>query len=241
MARRRFSVNAIHSGHAELTGDEAAHLTRVLRVEAGQQFEISDNNRAFLAEVESARKSRVVFRIMEALNPEPGGVEVSLFVALIKFDRFEMLLEKATELGVAAILPVRTVRSEHGLEKAAPKRIERWRRIAVEASEQSRRTRLPEIEDPVDFAGALARAAGVRIFLDEDSTAPPLLQALPPSRSPEDCVIILAGPEGGWTSTERETAIAAEWTPASLGRRVLRTETACIAALAIVQAAWQIE
>src|SRR5262252_3259869 len=118
MARRRFFVNATHSGRAELSGDEAAHLTRVLRVEAGQKYEISDNSRAYLAEVESARKSRVVFRIVEALDPEPGGIEVTLLTALIKFDRFELLIEKATELGVAAIVPVRTVRSEHGLEKA---------------------------------------------------------------------------------------------------------------------------
>ena len=152
MARRRFFVNAIHSRHAELTGEDAAHLTRVLRVEAGQQYEISDNRRAYLAEVESARKNRVVFRVIEMLDPEPGEVELTLLSALIKFDRFELLIEKATELGVAAIVPVRTVRCEHGLEKAAVKRIERWRRIAVEASEQSRRTHLPHIPDPIDSA-----------------------------------------------------------------------------------------
>jgi 16S rRNA (uracil1498-N3)-methyltransferase len=238
MARRRFFVNAIHRGRAELTGDEAAHLTRVLRVEAGQQYEISDNRRAYLAEVESARKNQVVFRIMEVFAPEPSGIEVTILAALIKFDRFELLIEKATELGVAAIVPVRTVRSEHGLEKAALKRIERWRRIAIEASEQSRRTHLPHICDAIDFREALSREASVRLFLDEDREAAPILRALSEARSPEDTIAILAGPEGGWTGDEREAAIAAGWIQASLGGRVLRAETACMAAIAIVQAAW---
>jgi 16S rRNA (uracil1498-N3)-methyltransferase len=219
-------------------GDEAAHLTRVLRVEAGQKYEISDNRRAYLAEVESARKNMVVFRVVEALAPESGGIEVSLLAALIKFDRFELLIEKATELGVATIFPVRTGRSEHGLEKAAQKRIERWRRIAIEASEQSRRTHLPHIADPVAFGDALSREATVRILLDEDRSAPPILTTLPEARSQEDSVAILAGPEGGWTDDERPAAVAAGWRPASLGGRVLRTETACIAALAVVQAAY---
>jgi 16S rRNA (uracil1498-N3)-methyltransferase len=238
MARRRFFVNAIHSGRAELTGDEAAHLTRVLRVEAGQQYEISDNRRAYLAEVESARKNQVVFRIMEVFAPEPSGIEVTLLAALIKFDRFELLIEKATELGVAAIVPVRTVRSEHGLEKAALKRIERWRKIAIEASEQSRRTHLPHISDPIDFSEELSREVSVRLFLDEDREAAPILRVLPEARSPEDTIAILAGPEGGWAGDEREAAIAEGWVQASLGGRVLRAETACMAAMAIVQAAW---
>ncbi len=241
MARRRFFVNAIHSGRAELTGDDAAHLTRVLRVESGQKYEISDNRRAYLAEIESARKTEVVFRLIEPLAPEPSEAEVTLLSALIKFDRFELLIEKATELGAAAIVPVRTARSEHGLEKAASKRIERWRRIALEASEQSRRTHLPEIADPLDFRTALSREATVRILADEDRTAPPILGAIPGARASDDRVAILAGPEGGWTDEERSDAVSAGWTPASLGRRVLRTETACFAALAIVQAAWRIK
>jgi 16S rRNA (uracil1498-N3)-methyltransferase len=238
MARRRFFVNAVRNGRAELSGDDAQHLTRVLRVEAGQQYEISDNSRAYVAEVEIARKNRVVFRILNPLDPEPAGMDLTLLPALIKFDRFELLIEKATELGVAAIIPVRATRSEHGLERAAVKRVERWRRIALESSEQSRRTRVPDVEEPLEVREALARQSGVRLFLDEDSAAPPILQVLPQERAPDDQVAVLAGPEGGWTAEERESAIAAGWTRASLGPRILRAETACISALAIVQAAW---
>jgi len=149
MARRRFFVTAIERGHARITGEEAHHLSRVLRVEAGQKFEISDNKKAYLAEVESARKDLVSFTVLEQIEAPEAIVHTALFAALIKFERFEWLIEKATELGVAAVTPVETDRSENGLERAAPKRLERWRRIAREASEQSRRVRLPAIEPPI--------------------------------------------------------------------------------------------
>jgi 16S rRNA (uracil1498-N3)-methyltransferase len=241
MARRRFFVGSIRNGRAELTGDEARHLTRVLRVEPGQQYEISDNQRAWLAEVESARKEHIVFRMLEALDREAEEVRVTLLAALVKFDRYELLLEKATELGVSAIVPVQTARSERGLEHAAPKRIERWRKIAMEASQQSRRAHLPEIEEPAGFKSAIERQAVTRLFLDEGRDGMPLLKALPDRRSVEDSIAVLTGPEGGWTDAERESAVSAGWVRVSLGRRILRAETAAMAAVAIIQAAWQIE
>ena len=241
MARRRFFVDSIRNGRAELTGEEARHLTRVLRVEPGQHYEISDNRHAWVAEVESARKEHIIFRMLEALDPESDGVRVTLLASMIKFDRYELLLEKATELGVSVIVPVQTARSERGLEHAAPKRIERWRKIAMEASQQSRRSHLPEIEEPVEFKAAIDRKAAARLFLDEARDGTPLLKALPDARTAEDTVAVLTGPEGGWTDAEREAAIAAGWRQVSLGRRILRAETAAIAALALIQAAWQIE
>lgn len=234
-------MDSIRNGRAELTGDDARHLTRVLRVEAGQQYEISDNQRAYLAEVESARKEYIVFRTVEALGPEPDEVRVTLLAALVKFDHYELLVEKATELGASVIVPVRAARSEHGLERAALKRIDRWRKIAMEASQQSRRAHLPGIEEPVEFQSAIARQAGSRLFLDEARCGMPLLKALPDACSAEDSIAVLTGPEGGWADAEREAAIAAGWTQVSLGRRILRAETAAIAALALIQAAWQIE
>src|SRR5262245_50507093 len=135
--RRRFFVDQIRNGHAQLAGDDARHLTRVLRVEAGQRYEISDNRTAYLAEIETARKEIVVFRTLEKLPTEPERARIVLCAALIKFDRFEWMIEKAAELGAAEIVPVQCVRSERGLDRAAQKRIERWRRIALEASQQS--------------------------------------------------------------------------------------------------------
>ena len=145
MARRLFFVPEVRRGLAELTGTDAEHLVRVLRAEPGEVYEISDDRRAYLAKIQTARKSSVVFQVMEELPPEPERPSICLFPALFKFDRFEWMIEKATELGVARIEPFSAIRSERGLAQAAIKRVERWKRIAVEASQQSRRKRLPRL------------------------------------------------------------------------------------------------
>src|SRR4051812_47686281 len=126
MARRRFFVDHVHKGQAEITGENAHHLTRVLRVEAGQKFEITDNQRAWLASIEIARKDLVRFHIIEELATPPELPSIALYLALIKFERFEWAVEKATELGVSRIVPVEANRSERGLFAGSQKRIERW-------------------------------------------------------------------------------------------------------------------
>jgi 16S rRNA (uracil1498-N3)-methyltransferase len=237
MARRRFFVEAVHRGHAQITGPDAHHLTRVLRVEAGQKFEISDNSNLYLAEVESARKDLVSFAIIEPLAAGQPLLRTRLFVSLIRFERFEWMLEKATELGVERVTPLETDRSEKGLEQAASKRLPRWNRVAREASEQSRRARLPDIDSPIKLAEALRCAAEHRYALDEAAVRP-ILSAIPADRQPGAEVFVLAGPEGGWTDRERADIEAANWPPVSLGDTILRAETAAVAALAILNAAW---
>jgi 16S rRNA (uracil1498-N3)-methyltransferase len=236
--RRRFFVNEVRSGKAQLNGEDARHLTRVLRVETGQRYEISDNRQVYLAEIESAHKENVVFRTLEKLPPSPASARFELYAALIKFDRFEWIVEKATELGVTEIVPIEAARSERGLEKAAPKRLERWRRIALEASQQSRRAQLPEIAEPISLNDAMARTGSYRFALEENPGAIPLFQALPAVRAVQDTVAILTGPEGGWTDDERAAFTHAGWTPVSMGSLILRAETAVIAALAVVSQAW---
>jgi len=238
MSRRRFFVDSPpRAGLAELHGDEARHLTRVLRAEAGQKFEISDNRSVYLAEVAEARGDRVAFRILEAIAFPPPPVRLTLCAALVKFDRFEWIVEKATELGVERLLPVEAARTEKGLLEASRKRAERWRRIARESSQQSRRARLPEILPAVRFEAALSAEAACRYFLDE-AAAPPLLSLFPAVRTPQDAVALLLGPEGGWTDLERAQAGAAGWQPASLGPLILRAETAAIAALSVTVSTW---
>ena len=216
-------------------GEEARHLTRVLRVQPGQRFEISDNQRAWLAEIAEARGERVVFHAIEPLDTVTTPARITLCAALIKFDRFEWIVEKATELGVERILPFEAARTDKGLLDASRKRTSRWERIARESSQQSRRTRLPEILPAVRFDAALRETAGHRFFLDEEE-ASPLLREIPEER--QDSVVLITGPEGGWTDGERSSARAAGWTPVSLGSLVLRAETAVCAALAVVQNAW---
>src|SRR6266404_8677677 len=124
--RRRFFVEEIRNGHAEIGGDDARHLTRVLRVEVGQRYEISDNRTVYLAEIETARKEHVIFRTLEKLPVIEPPVRMILCAAIVKFDHFEWMIEKATELGVARIVPVIAMRTEKGLDKAAHKRLDRW-------------------------------------------------------------------------------------------------------------------
>jgi 16S rRNA (uracil1498-N3)-methyltransferase len=237
LARRRFFVDAINGGAAELRGDDARHLSRVLRAEAGQQYEISDSRQAYLAEIQEARGDHVAFRVISPVDSPTLPVRITLCAALIKFDRFEWILEKATELGVERILPVETARSEKGLLEASRKRSERWQRIARESSQQARRLSAPEIAAAAGFRQTLGLEADHRYFLEE-SVAPPLLHLLPANKAATDRVALLTGPEGGWTAAEREAAAAAGWRAASLGPLVLRAETAALAAVAAIVTAW---
>jgi len=238
--RRRFFVDEVRHGHAQIVGEDARHLSRVLRVEAGQRYEISDNRDVYLAEIGTAHKGKIDFEVLEKLPASLPSARFELYVALIKFDRFEWIVEKATELGVTEIVPVEASRSERGLEKAAGKRLERWRRIALEASQQSRRAHLPEIAEPVPLAQALTRAGTYRYVLDESSGGIPLFNALPAERTVQDTVAILTGPEGGWTQEEHGSFSASGWTSVSMGPLILRAETAVIAAVALITQAWLI-
>ena len=239
--RRRFFVEHVRNGHAEISGDDAKHLTRVLRVEAGERYEISDNQNVYLAEIETARKEQVVFRTIEKLPAVEPSLRLILCAALIKFDHFEWMMEKATELGVAEIMPVIGARSEHGLERAAAKRIGRWRRIALEASQQSRRAYLPEVHEPLTFEEVIRlprERVACRYVLDEEPGGVPLVSALPQERGAVESVALLVGPEGGWTVAERAVFAEHYWTAVTMGPLILRAETAAIAALAVVGNTW---
>ena len=201
---------------------------RVLRAEAGQRYEISDDRDVYLAEITSARKSSVSFQVIEKLPVEAEVRRIVLVAALIKFDRFEWLIEKATELGVAEIRPFEAVRTERGLRQAAQKRLARWEKIALEASQQARRAHLPVVAPACSSAEAFGTEAEVKLMLDEDPDAPAI-------RKTEGDVALLVGPEGGWTDGEREQARATGWTACSLGSNILRAETAAIAGIAIVR------
>lgn len=238
MARRRFFVDSVHDGEAELSGEDAHHLSRVLRVEAGQRFELSDGQSLYLGEIFEAGKNRVRFRILETLPFSEVSVRLTLFAALIKFERFEWIIEKATELGVDAIVPLVAERSEKGLAPAAVKRIDRWRKIAREASQQSRRVRLPLILQPAELGSVVQPS----YYLEELPGCRLLMDALPSPaiRKTVRNVGLVVGPEGGWTERERAQLAAQEVAAVSLGSQILRTETAAIAGVALLVQAWQI-
>jgi 16S rRNA (uracil1498-N3)-methyltransferase len=261
--RRRFFVESFDSNSATLRGDTAEHLGRVLRAEPGQLYELSDGQSAWLARVErvalSKRENRVEFSLVEPIPSSESSLQIELLVSLVKFDRFEWCIEKATELGVTEIVPLAAARSDKPLIAAAPARVARWRKIAVESAQQSRRKAPPAItltseaaqetfsERVVTSRLAFERSrAGLKIMFSERREAKSLRQVLegalqlaPPgaaaARNTPKSVALAIGPEGGWTDEEFAAAHASGFIEASLGQNILRTETAVIAALAIVQ------
>lgn len=223
---------------AHLAGESAEHLARVLRAEPGQLYELSDGCSAWLARVDCVSSSgragaRVEFALVEPLAAREPAVHVELLLAIVKFDRFEWAIEKASELGVAEIVPLDAARSDKSLVAAAGKRIARWRKILVESAQQSRRLTVPLLHEPAKPAAAFARpSAPLRLLFSERPGAKPLRDLLVPPAQPR--AVIAIGPEGGWTDQELSAARSAGFVDVSLGENILRTETAVAAALSII-------
>ena len=216
-----------------MEGEAAHHLGRVLRAQAGQLYELSDGQHVCLARVEKVGREQIEFAIVDELAAHPAKLDTVLLLSIVKFDAFEWALEKATELGVGTIVPLAAARSEKALLGAAPKRAERWKKILLEASEQSRRLRVPCLSELAKPEAAFpAQKDGLRVMLSERSDAPSLRTVLQGQTAAR--VTLAIGPEGGWTDSEIEAARAAQFREASLGQLILRTETAVIAALAAV-------
>ena len=220
-----------------MEGDAAHHLGNVLRAQTGQLYELSDGSTAWLARIDSVARHRVEFALLEQLAAPQPVADITLLLAVVKFDAFEWALEKATELGVAKIIPLAAARSEKGLLAAAAKRAQRWQRILLESSQQSRRLRLPQLDELAKPAQAFAaQTAEFRLMLSERSDAPSVRKALTHSNnaSVRATAALAIGPEGGWTDDELAAARAANFQEASLGQLILRTETAVISALSVL-------
>ena len=234
--RRRFFVDAFAADRAVLTGEAAHHLGRVLRAEPGQLYELSDGTSVRLGKIECSGRDCVEFSLLEPIPVRTSSVRKTLLLAVVKFDAFEWAIEKATELGVDRIVPLAAARSEKGLLVAAGKRAERWKKIAFEASQQSRRVRLPAIENVAQPTAAFrAEGSALKVMLSERNEVPSLrhvLEGQAATRASAMDVALAIGPEGGWTEAEFEAAGKAGFREASLGNLILRTETAVTACLA---------
>jgi 16S rRNA (uracil1498-N3)-methyltransferase len=233
MTRRRWIADEVDGNRAALTGEHARHLVQVLRARVGQEFDVSTGNDVRHGRITSVQPDRVEFELGDILlvpSPLPIAVAISIF----KFDRMEWAIEKCTELGVAVIVPVIAARTESHLASAAAKRVERWRRLAYQASEQSRRILPPEIADPMKLEQALALDAAQRVVLSEVEAGRTLRDTLPVTTQ---SVVLAFGPEGGWKEQELTAFKDAGWKAASLGPTILRAETAVIAAVAIAASA----
>jgi 16S rRNA (uracil1498-N3)-methyltransferase len=242
MTRRRWIAEHWDESSATLVGPQAEHMARVLRAREGVKADVIAGGRVFHAEVASVTlagdQSRVRFLLLAELEADPA-MPVTLALAIYKFDAMEWAVEKATELGVAAIAPMIASRTDKHLGQASEKRVERWQRIAREAAKQARRSDVPLIHNPTPLPTLVsAPSLATRIVLAEQERTTMLSRALdkltPRPDSGMPAVEIAIGPEGGWAPSEEALFDAHGWRAVSLGPRILRAETAAIAALAVV-------
>lgn len=244
MTQRRWIAANWDEATATLTGTQADHLVRVLRAQVGTEADVVAGGHVFHAEVATITsptgqgEPEVRFNLLAEVEAE-GALPVTVVMAVFKFDHMEWAIEKATELGVASVAPVVSRRTEKHLGEAAMKRVERWRRIAHEAAQQSRRSDVPVIHDPVSLAERVRSAStGTRIVLAEQERSTTLRGALEEAMGTDEAELpqleIAIGPEGGWAPEEEALFDANGWRAVSLGPRILRAETAAIAALAVI-------
>jgi 16S rRNA (uracil1498-N3)-methyltransferase len=244
MTRRRWIAERWDEATASLSGAQAEHLIRVLRVQEGAEADVVAGGHVFHAVVAvfsdggGGATAEVRFNLLAEVEAEPA-MPITLVMSIFKFDHMEWAIEKATELGVAAIVPVIARRTDKHLAQAAMKRADRWRRIAHEASQQSRRSDVPAIADPMKLVECVKSASNVRrVVLAEQERGTTLRgfmeEAIAGAGAEMPELEIAIGPEGGWASEEAALFDANGWRAVSLGPRILRAETAAIAALAVV-------
>jgi 16S rRNA (uracil1498-N3)-methyltransferase len=242
---RRWIAERWDEATATLVGAQAGHMIRVLRAQPGMEADVVAGGHVFHAQVAAVGRDEVRFNLITELAAEPA-LPLTLVIAIYKFDHMEWAIEKATELGVKAVAPVIARRTEKHLAAAAAQRTERWRRIAHEAAQQSRRSDVPLIFDPTPLAtrvraaseAARGDSASAYIVLAEQERTTTLRHALKEAITAAETEMptleIAIGPEGGWAPAEEALFDANGWRAASLGPRILRAETAAIAALAVV-------
>ena len=222
--RHRIFVDRIEPA-VVVTGDEFHHSVRVVRLRAGEEVELFDRQgNAARGIVQALEKDRAVITAGEPLPSRESPLAVHLAMSIIQLEKFELVLQKATELGVRSVIPLVTERIELRRERYSGK-IERWKKIVFEAVKQSGRSRIPDIEEPATFEEVAARA-GAKIVFDAD--AEPAAVGRPAE------VTLFVGPEGGWSDAELRIARERECFFQRLGPRRLRAETAAIVALSVI-------
>jgi len=224
--RHRIFIDAIQPT-VTVSGDEFHHSVRVVRLREGEDVEVFDRaGKIAHANVASIGRDHAVLTVGEEIASRESPLELTLAMAIIQLEKFELVLQKATELGVRSIIPLVTDRIEVRAERYAGKS-ERWERILFEAVKQSGRSVVPNIESPAKFDEVIARE-GTKIFFDAD--------APPSTAQPRDRATAFIGPEGGWSERELQLAREHHAEFQRLGPRRLRAETAAIAAVAILAA-----
>ncbi len=224
LVRHRIFIDHL-SPHIEVTGEEFHHSIRVVRARVGEEVEVFDRaGNAAKGIVESIERDSATIRMGEALPSRESKLAIHLAMAIIQLEKFELVLQKATELGVRTIIPLESERVELRRERYANK-FERWEKIVFEAVKQSGRTLVPRIEPPTSF-DEIVKRNGVKVLFDADAE-PGVLNVV-------DEVTLLIGPEGGWSDDELRLARDQHCVFQRLGPRRLRAETAALSAVSVV-------
>ncbi|MER3492904.1 MAG: 16S rRNA (uracil(1498)-N(3))-methyltransferase [Mastigocladus sp. ERB_26_2] len=240
LQRITIASSQFYNQHITLTAEQQHYLCRVLRLQSGDRFIAMDGmGKWWLAQLAGTEA-----QVLQSLTVETElPIAVTLIVALPKGSGFDEVVRNCTELGVTCFAPVV---SDRTLLNPSPQKLERWRRIAKEAAEQSERTTVPTILEPVPFSSSLSLVAKEKYICEARGDYPHLLSCLEKKQDGESnfnnekTIVIATGPEGGWTETEIEDSIHAGFQPVSLGRRILRAVTAPIVALSLVAAAHEV-
>lgn len=243
---RRFFVEEIKrmaDGSCIIAGSEARHILKVLRMVRGDRFILMDRTgNRYAAAIESVDGSEVLVNLTEKLQgPAMNDLDITLCQAVLKSGPMDYLIEKTSELGITRIMPFASERTVVKINSDnASNKIRRWREIAVSATKQSDREAPADILSPVTFADILQHGqdtGSLKVILWEREDSRDLKELLKASR-PGYYFVGMVGPEGGFSAGEVDAATQAGFIPVSLGRRILRAETAAITLVAIVQYEW---
>ena len=245
MTANQFFVPLIADGaeRISLGGDEHRHLARAARVRAGEEIWLFDGRgRRCRARVEKVTGDRTDVVVLETEEPESPRTRIALAACLVESKKLETILEKAVELGCADFIPVVSARSLRASGERTDRKRERWRRIAREAAKQCKARLLTEVHPPRPLKDVLGDpGAERRLFLSEHGGRPLkdiLTASAAQKEGPPARVLLLVGPKGGWTAGEEREIRQAGFEAVSLGRRILRAETAALAATAMIAHFW---
>ncbi|HKP68251.1 MAG TPA: 16S rRNA (uracil(1498)-N(3))-methyltransferase [Pyrinomonadaceae bacterium] len=234
MTTRRFyaAPDQFEDKAITLDTDETRHLRDVLRLKTGDIVRVFDGvGREFECEVDSIRKKETSLQLVREVEPSApeSKLEITLAAAVYKSDKLDLVVQKAVELGISSFVPVVSLRSESKLRDAT-KRVDRWRKIAMEATKQCERALVMTVSEPLALDDFLATTDDAPKFLFSEKGGGALPEGGEPSR-----ITALVGPKGGWEDNEIEAAVAHGFIAIKLGRRIMRAETAAIAFAAVLQ------
>lgn len=244
MTSNRFSIksNDLHSSIVILSGEEHHHLTRVARIRPKEKVWLFDEHgKNYLARVDEIRKETTRLFILERRDKYEPKVKITLAQAIIKSKNMDAIIHKATELGVAAIIPVISTRTVVRIEDKAKKKVERWERIARETAKLDKLYSVPSIWHPLELEKLIKEGKGERKFLLSEyrgTCLKDILLDIESSRALPSSVQILVGAEGGWTEEEEKFILKNGYEAVSLGRQILRAETAALSSLAMIAHFW---